>query len=179
MFKFFHRKPRITTAPEPELPIFGERISTAPPAAREYARRLLTNLQITEPFTEPDSNEHALWKAGKLVPFYITYLLDAGGHVGPSVDAACLAEEPAVDRWETGVEYPRWDQTVALARFLDVRVRDLTHPDVEPRHHEIRPKMRLPGLAIMSFEPAAVEEATKSSLVEGPALSAPGNEPVR
>ncbi len=94
MFKFFRRKPRTTAAPEPQLPIFGERISTASPAAREYAKRLLTNLQVTEPFAEPDSDEHALWKAGKLVPFYITYLLDAGGHVGPSVDAACLAEEP-------------------------------------------------------------------------------------
>ncbi len=84
MFKFFRRKPRTTAAPEPQLPIFGERISTASPAAREYAKRLLTNLQVTEPFAEPDSDEHALWKAGKLVPFYITYLLDAGGHVGPA-----------------------------------------------------------------------------------------------
>lgn len=58
--------------------------------------------------------------------------MSLGGHFGPKVDAACLAEEPAVDRWEAGVEYPSWEQTVALARFLDVRVRDLAHPDAEP-----------------------------------------------
>lgn len=58
--------------------------------------------------------------------------MSLGGHFGPEVDAACLAEEPAVDRWEVGVEYPSWEQTVALARFLDVRVRDLAHPDAEP-----------------------------------------------
>jgi len=158
MLEFFRRKPR-TTATSAE-PLIGERISTASPAAREHAKRLLTDIQLAAPFTEPDSDEYELWRAGKLVPFYITHLLDAGRHVGPGVDTACLAEEPAVDRWELGIDYPRWEQTVALARLLDVRVRDLAHPDAEPRHHEVRPRRRITGLAILSFEPAAVEAST-------------------
>ncbi|MCD5422512.1 hypothetical protein LRS71_23655 [Rhodococcus pyridinivorans] len=59
-----------------------------------------------------------------------------------------------------GVEYPSWEQTVALARFLDVRVGDLAHPDAESRHHEVRPRLKFSGLAILSFEPAAVSAVT-------------------
>ncbi|WP_064257325.1 hypothetical protein [Rhodococcus sp. HS-D2] len=50
--------------------------------------------------------------------------------------------------------------TVALARLLDVRVRDLAHPDAEPRHHEARPPLKMSGLATLSFEPAAVAAVT-------------------
>lgn len=112
------------------------------------------------PFVEPDDDEHQLWKAGKLVPWYITHLLDSGNHAGPAVDIACKAREPAVDRWEVGSEYPSWEQTVALARLLGVRVRVLTHPDARPRHHENRPPRRIAGMAILSFEPAAVQAVT-------------------
>ncbi|MEE2061837.1 hypothetical protein [Rhodococcus artemisiae] len=136
-------------------------METVSPADLERAQQFAAEFEVTGSFTDPDSEEHALWKAGKLVPYYLTRLLDAGGHVGPSVDAACLAEEPAVDHWELGAEYPSWEQTVALAQLLDVRVRDLTHPDARPRHHEVRPRRRLPGLVILSFEPAAVEASTQ------------------
>ena len=96
--------------------------------------------------------------------------MSLGGHFGPEVDAACLAEEPAVDRWEAGIEYPSWEQTVALARFLDVRVRDLAHPDAEPRHHEVRPRLKMSGLAILSFEPSAVAAATPAGHGDHPAV---------
>ena len=65
-----------------------------------------------------------------------------------------------------GRVYPRWDQTVALARLLDVPVRILTHPDARPHHHANRPRRR--DLAILSFEPSAVRAATASSTVQSP-----------
>ncbi|AWZ24755.1 hypothetical protein CEJ39_11705 [Rhodococcus pyridinivorans] len=86
--------------------------------------------------------------------------MSLGGHFGPEVDAACLAEEPAVDRWEAGIEYPSWEQTVALARFLDVRVRDLAHPTPSPAPRGPCPRLKISGLAILSFEPAAVSAVT-------------------
>lgn len=122
-------------------------------------RRIAEQFAVTGPFTDPDDHERELWRAGKLIPWYITALLDHGGHVGPQVDLACHAQEPEVDRWEAGQLYPTWDQTVALARLLDVRVRDLTHPEAAPRHHADRPARRLHGVAILSFEPAAVDAA--------------------
>ncbi|MGV5047572.1 hypothetical protein NXT08_04835 [Rhodococcus pyridinivorans] len=158
MLEFFRRKRRRAT-PSTES-WMGRCIGTATPDELEHAQRLLTDCHDTAPFVEPDEDEYELWRAGKLVPFYLTELLNAGGHFGPDVDTACLAEEPAVDRWEVGVEYPSWEQTVALARFLDVRVRDLAHPDAEPRHHEVRPRLKVSGLAILSFEPAAVSAVT-------------------
>ncbi|MYV31821.1 hypothetical protein [Rhodococcus sp. KB6] len=54
----------------------------------------------------------------------------------------------------------RCGKTVALARLLNVQVRDLTHPEATPRHHADRPVHRLPGLAILSFEPVAVDAVT-------------------
>ncbi|WFR70979.1 hypothetical protein P9209_16370 [Prescottella defluvii] len=48
---------------------------------------------------------------------------------------------------------------MALARLLNVRVRILAHADAQPHHHENRPHRRGPGLAILSFEPAAVHAA--------------------
>lgn len=53
---------------------------------------------------------------------------------------------------------------MALARLLDVRVRTLTHPDAEPRHHEKRPTHGIKGLAILSFDPAAVAAATRKDV---------------
>ncbi|WKX02042.1 hypothetical protein Q3O43_29655 (plasmid) [Rhodococcus aetherivorans] len=158
MLEFFRRMRRRSTPSTDTW--MGRCIGTASPAELEHARGLLTDRHGTAPFVEPGGDEYELWRAGKLVPFYLTELLNAGGHCGPEVDAACLAEEPAVDRWEVGVEYPSWEQTVALARLLDVRVRDLAHPDAEPRHHEVRPRRTMSGLAILSFEPAAVAVAT-------------------
>lgn len=134
----------------------GRCIGTATPTELEHAQRLLTDCHVTAPFAEPDEDEYELWRAGKLVAFYLTELFNAGGHFGPDVDTACLAEEPAVDRWEVGVEYPSWEQTVALARSLDVRVCDLAHPDAEPRHHEVRPRLKVSGLGILSFEPSSL-----------------------
>jgi len=94
MIEFFRRKRR-RASPSNE-PTIGQRISTAPSAAREHARRLVADCHVTSTFVEPDGDEYALWRAGKLVSFYLTALLDAGGHCGPEVDAACGAEEPAV-----------------------------------------------------------------------------------
>ncbi|CAM3282577.1 HTH cro/C1-type domain-containing protein [Williamsia muralis] len=109
-------------------------------------------------FSEPDEAEEELWRNGKLVPLYISRLLDSAKLFGPAVDAACKAAEPDVDLWEIGWLYPRWDQTVALANLLDVPVRALTHPDARPETIDWRP--RDPRMArcyaITSFEPDAV-----------------------
>ncbi|PZU04688.1 MAG: hypothetical protein DI630_00810 [Gordonia sp. (in: high G+C Gram-positive bacteria)] len=110
-------------------------------------------------FSEPDEAERELWRTGKLVPAYISKLLDAARLYGPEVDAACNAAEPEVDLWEVGRLYPRWDQTVALARLLDVPVRALANPDVEPEVLESRPHVRSGFGLFTSFDPAAVERA--------------------
>lgn len=154
MLKFLRRRFERTEQP------VGQPVETASAADRERLRSFADDF-TAEPFADPDDEERELWKAGKLVPWYITGLLDAGRHVGPSVDIACKAREPAVDRWEAGREYPSWEQTVALARFLGVRVRTLTHPDAEPRHHKKRPPHRVEGMAILSFEPSAVHATTR------------------
>jgi hypothetical protein len=59
------------------------------------------------------------YRAGRAVayPGRITFALDYHGLEGPSVDAACLAEEPAVDQWEAGEGAPTWEQLVALAEL--------------------------------------------------------------
>ena len=63
---------------------------------------------------------YLLWQAGALVPYNLTRYLNAGGHYGPEVDVACLAEEPAVDEWEAGTRYPTWEQLLALAELVGV-----------------------------------------------------------
>ncbi|WP_230990343.1 hypothetical protein [Rhodococcus oxybenzonivorans] len=130
-----------------------------------YARlkQFACDFVVSGSYVEPDGDEHELWRAGKLVPWYISHLLDNGRHFGSGVDIACHAEEPAVDLWEAGRLCPSWDQTVALARLLDVRVRDLTHPDARPHHHEDRPRYRVRDNAILSFEPSVLQAAASST----------------
>jgi hypothetical protein len=123
-------------------------------------QRFLAHFRNRQPFTAPDLTDWQHWHDGKLVPWFITAMLDHGNHIGPAVDIACKAKEPAVDQWEVGVLYPTWEQTVALAELVGVRVRDLAHPEATPQHHDNRPRGRRDSLAIMSFEPDAVHEAT-------------------
>lgn len=125
---------------------------------RERLEQFAAHFNARQPFTEPDSADLTLWESGALVPWFITHLLNEGRHVGPEVDIACHAEEPAVDLWEAGALYPSWGQTVALARLVDVRVRDLAHPDARPRHHDNRMLRKRSRVAILSFEPDAVRE---------------------
>ncbi|MDV6246297.1 hypothetical protein [Rhodococcus opacus] len=161
MFTFLRR--RSATASDQtatQQPGVGRSVESASPEELTRLRRFASDFAVSGPFVEPGSDEHDLWRAGKLVPWYISHLLDGGQHSGPAVDIACHAEEPAVDRWEAGQLYPTWDQTVALARLLDVPVRDLTHPDARPHHHPNRPGRRRRDLAILSFEPSAVHGAT-------------------
>lgn len=134
------------------------------PAGEDDRLRLIIddfNATSRESFCAPEGHDYQLWRAGKLVPLMITTLLDRGRHTGPGVDRACNTKEPDVDLWEVGVRYPRWDQTVALAELVGVRVRTLAHPEGRPRHHSKRPRRRMgPGFAILSFEPSAVEKST-------------------
>ncbi|MET3959815.1 hypothetical protein ABIE52_006750 [Rhodococcus sp. OAS809] len=157
MFKFLRKRVRSA----PYLPVsVQDRPSTISESEHARCRRVLLEIPSPEAFTEPDVEERELWRTGKLVPWYISLHLDSGHHEGPEVDTACLTEEPAVDNWELGHLYPSWDQTVALARLLGVRVRNLTHPEARPHHQSERPMGR-PGrhVAILSFEPSAVEAA--------------------
>lgn len=55
-------------------------------------------------------------------PKRITLALDAKGLYGPEVDIACGAQEPDVDRWETGELVPTAEQLVKLAALTEVPV---------------------------------------------------------
>nr|WP_294637914.1 hypothetical protein [uncultured Rhodococcus sp.] len=136
--------------------------SSLPQAELDRAHRFAVHFENRQPFTAPDTTDWQHWRDGKLVPWYITHTLDCGQHIGPQVDIACKAEEPAVDRWEAGVLYPTWEQAVALAELVGVRVRDLANPEAVPHHHDNRPLSRKEGTAILSFEPDAVREATSA-----------------
>lgn len=59
------------------------------------------------------------WELGRMVPAKITHALNRRKLFGPEVDAACGAEEPDVDLWETGEKYPTWEQVEALAKLTD------------------------------------------------------------
>ncbi|MDJ0434682.1 hypothetical protein [Rhodococcus qingshengii] len=155
VLKFLRKRAR----PTPYLPVPAhDRPSTVSESEHQRCRNILFGIPAPEPFAQPDDEERELWRTGKLVPWYITCRLDGGRHNGPEVDIACHAEEPAVDNWELGRLYPNWGQTVALARLLNVRVRNLTHPEAHPHHQPERP-VRRPGrhIAILSFEPSAVQ----------------------
>lgn len=167
MLRFFRRKSSAAASQtEPQHPTGEESVDT--PEARAHLKLFAGDLTVSGPFAEPGSDEYDLWRAGKLVPWYISHHLDRGRHIGPNVDIACNAKEPAVDMWELGRVYPRWDQTVALARLLDVPVRDLTHPHACPHHQPNRARRKRRDLAILSFEPSAVTAATASSTAPSP-----------
>lgn len=72
--------------------------------------------------SEGDDFGRALWEGGLLVPAWITVALDRQELGSPEVDIACGAEEPSVDHWELGVEYPTWEQTRKLAALCGVGV---------------------------------------------------------
>lgn len=156
----FSRRGTTPTEPAPDPTTTQAETGPLPPADRERVQRFIAHFDNSKPFTVPDITDWQHWHDGKLVPWYITLMLDHGRNSGPAVDIACKAKEPAVDRWEAGVLYPTWEQTVALAELVGVRVRDLANPEATPQHHDNRPLTRKEGMAIMSFEPDAVHEAT-------------------
>lgn len=161
VFKKFRRR---ATAPDPRKAPGWE--DTLAPAETERIHRILAdfNTSALETYCAPDDNDYQMWRSGKLVPLFITTLLDHGRHVGPQVDLACKAVEPDVDLWEVGRRYPRWDQTIALAQLIGVRVRNLAHPEIQPHHQPNRPHRRMgPAVVILSFEPSAVDDITKNA----------------
>ncbi|WP_143542740.1 hypothetical protein [Rhodococcus qingshengii] len=161
MFKIFRRR---ATTPDPQKAPRWE--DTLPPAETERIHRILNDFTTSalETYCAPDQHDYQLWHSGKLAPLVITTLLDRGRHFGPHVDHACKEEEPEVDLWEVGRLYPRWDQTIALAQLLGVRVRNLAHPEIHPHHHANRPARRMgPTVVILSFEPSAVDDVVKDA----------------
>lgn len=68
------------------------------------------------------------WRGGHVVPHTITIALDLAGLYGPEVDHACGVEEPTVDLWEAGEEYPTWPQLLALAELTKFGVGFFTRP---------------------------------------------------
>lgn len=77
------------------------------------------------------------WQEGRLRPSAITLAFDPraqGGRgvlfrstqfVGPWVDEACGAHEPAVDRWEKGLLYPTWEQLCKLSALTQTPLETL------------------------------------------------------
>lgn len=61
-------------------------------------------------------------------PTRITHALDSLALYGPEVDRACLAEEPAVDRWEAGEAAPSWEQLLALVELTGYPVEFFLRP---------------------------------------------------
>ena len=167
----FRRRHTITTAGAVEAMNSGKSVgpaSSAPAGDPDlaYLEEIFRNSPwaTRDSFSEPDEAERELWRTGKLVPAYISRLLDKAHLFGPDVDVACNAVEPEVDLWEVGRLYPRWDQTVALAKLLDVPVRALAHPDAKPEALESRPReRRTPGFAVIaSFDPEAVKRTVNA-----------------
>ena len=80
------------------------------------------NLALRQRLECESARDEREYRAGRLFPHpsRITIALDARGLYGPEVDAACHAEEPAVDMWEAGDAVPSWDQLVALADLCGV-----------------------------------------------------------
>jgi hypothetical protein len=74
------------------------------------------------------------YRAGRALayPGRITFALDFQSLDGPSVDRACLAEEPAVDQWEAGEAAPTWEQLVALAGLTGYPVPFFTRGPLSP-----------------------------------------------
>lgn len=172
----FSRIRRRSNGPETSPPQNGDptpRWAAGLPSSQVVrVQRILDDVQATEPqpYGSPTESEYQLWRAGQLSPFLITGHLDRGRHVGPSVDIACKAQEPEVDLWETGWVYPRWDQTVALAELVGVRVQHLAHLEIVPQHHPDRPQRRSGrSLMILSFEPSAVKDVTADAPLDMPA----------
>ncbi len=91
-------------------------------------RRRQQALQAATIHDRATKQAHVLWAAGKVVPWRITQALNAGGHEGPEVDAACGVLEPAVDEWESGDRYPTWEQLEALTRLTGYGVAWFTRP---------------------------------------------------
>ena len=65
------------------------------------------------------------WKAGALLPWRCTLVLDAARAEGAWVDIACGADEPEVDLWEAGKLYPSWENTVRLAALANIPLEEL------------------------------------------------------
>lgn len=70
-------------------------------------------------------------RGGRPYPERITAALDVRELYGPEVDRACGAEEPAVDRWETGEEVPTLKQLELLAALTSFPLGFFFAPPVE------------------------------------------------
>lgn len=66
------------------------------------------------------------------IPALITLALDAIGADGAWVDEACGAQEPAVDRWETGELAPTDEQLALLAKLTGNTVEFFFRGDLAP-----------------------------------------------
>lgn len=75
-----------------------------------------------------DDAVYAAWRRGEVNPAALTMALDYRGLYGPQVDRACGVEEPAVDQWEAGALYPRWEQLQALAVLTRFPVQIFVQP---------------------------------------------------
>lgn len=94
----------------------GERLAPLTTAEKQArAKRLAANASDERAIANSLDETRRAWEQGRIFPYRITMALDMGGHYGPEVDIACLAEEPAVDEWEAGTRYPTWEQLLALA----------------------------------------------------------------
>lgn len=131
--------------PQFELIRGDSRTESRSPSVRPGSRSSHSR-QIAARAERAEAAAHQRWRAGLVVPHVITMALDFHDLFGPEVDLACHASEPAVDRWEAGKLYPRWDQLCALTELTQwptARFMVLGHPigiaDTSMRFHLPRP----------------------------------------
>lgn len=141
----------------------GVRLSESQQRQRQAA--LVRRRQVREDDQQRQHREaYEQWRAGRVVPNQITTALNARGLWGPDVDRQCHAKEPAVDEWEAGTRYPRWDQLEALARLTGYPARFFML-EIEPipfdatslgcrRSGGFSPPEAEP---VMEFDPGAIE----------------------
>ncbi len=99
----------------------GERLTAAQILKRRHDRAYRRRRELIAA-EESQRRAYEGWRLGYVAPWRITAALDAGGHEGAGVDAACGAEEPAVDEWEAGKRYPTFEQLQLLSELTGFSV---------------------------------------------------------
>ena len=137
----------------------GQRLSREQAAERTRQRRARRN-RWQAFWDQGLSQAKTEWAKGWVRPWRVTMWLDYAGQQGPGVDLALWVPEPTVDRWEAGIQYPTWDQLVALAVLCGVHPQKFIQEDADDglRVH-LCPPPQNSAPRITTYTPAALAVA--------------------